>query len=134
MGRGCNVGRRHLVGDAMALHELTRDSAAWYLRSGKSVMAVTGAQAASPWLAALTGGLAVLNRNRYPITAVSGSHRDPGRGEDEHGEGRRDVAAGLPGLARPGPGTGLWHQLPAGGQLHRCLLDLRTSDAALTAA
>jgi hypothetical protein len=114
-----------------------RHSAAWYLRPGKPVKAATGVQAASLWLAALTGGLVLLNRNRYSIIAVRGSHRDPGRRKVEHGEGCRGVLTELPGSTGLGPGAGLWHQIPAGGQIlraNRRLLDLQISDAARTPA
>ena len=114
-----------------------RNSAAWYLRSGKPVKAVTGAQAASQWLAALTGGLVLLNLNRNSIIAVRGSRRDPVRRKAEHGEGCRGVLTKQPGSTRLRPGARLWHQIPVGGQIlraNRRLLDLQTSDAARTPA
>jgi hypothetical protein len=100
----------------VALRDTMRDSAAQYLRPGEPVQAVVGAQTASQWLAALTGFFVFLGLNRYRILAVME----------------------LPRSTRLGPGTGMWHQIPAGTEtlrVHRRFFkDMETADTAVAPA
>ncbi len=121
----------------MALRDSMRDSAAQYLQPGEPIQAVIGAQTASQWLAALTGFLAFLSFNRYRIIAITPARivvLDAGKTSFKKARG---VVTELPRSTRLGPGNGLWHQVPAGGEtlrVHRRFFkDLDTADAALTA-
>ena len=122
----------------MALRDSMRTSAAPYLRPGEPVQAVIGAQTASQWLAALTGVFVFLGFNRYRIIAVTPSRilvLDAGKTGMKNALG---VVMQLPRSTRLGPGTGLWHQIPAGDEtlrVHRRFFkDLDDADAALAAA
>jgi hypothetical protein len=112
-----------------------RDSAAQYLRPGEPVQAVIGAQTASQWLAALTGFLVFLGLNRYRILAVTPTRivvLDSGRSSMKKARG---VVMELPRSTRLGPGTGMWHRIPAGSEnlrVHRRFF--KDLDAADTAA
>jgi hypothetical protein len=115
-----------------------RDSAAQYLRPGEPVQAVIGAQTASQWLAALTGVFVFLGLNRYRILVVTPTRilvLDAGKVSMKKA---RAVVTELPRSTRLGPGTGLWHRIPAGGEnlrVHRRFFkDLETADAALATA
>ena len=122
----------------MALRDSMRDSAAQYLRPGEPIQAVIGAQTASQWLAALTGIFVFLGLNHYRILAVTPARivvLDAGRVSMKKARG---VVMELPRSTRLGPGTGLWHQVPAGREtlrVHRRFFkDLETADAAAAAA
>jgi hypothetical protein len=122
----------------MALRDSMRDSAAPYLRPGEPVQAVIGAQTASQWLAALTGFFVFLGFNRYRILAVTPTRilvLDAGKTSMKKARG---VVMELPRTTALGPGTGLWHRIPAGPEtlrVHRRFFsDIETADAALTAA
>jgi hypothetical protein len=108
-------------------------SAAPYLQPGEHVQAVVGAQTASQWLAALSGIFVFLGLNRYRILAVTPARilvLDAGRTSMKTARG---VVMELPRSTRLGPGTGLWHQIPAGNEtlrVHRRFFsDIETADA-----
>jgi hypothetical protein len=114
-----------------------RTSAAQYLQPGEPIQAVIGAQTASPYLAALTGVLVFLGLNKYRIIAVTPGRivvLDAGKVSMKKARG---VVTELPRSTRLGPGTGVWHRIPAGGEtlrVHRRFFkDLDAADAALTA-
>jgi cytosine/adenosine deaminase-related metal-dependent hydrolase len=122
----------------VALRDSMRDSAAQYLQPGEPIQAVIGAQTASAWLAALTGALVFLGLNRYRIIAVTPTRivvLDAGKTSMKKARG---VVTELPRSTRLGPGSGVWHQIPAGSEtlrVHRRFFkDLQTADAALAAA
>jgi len=122
----------------LTLRDSMRDSAAQYLRPGEPVQAVIGAQTASQWLAALTGVFVFLGLNRYRILAVTPTRilvLDAGKVSMKKARG---VVTELPRSTRLGPGTGLWHRIPAGGEnlrVHRRFFkDLETADSALASA
>jgi hypothetical protein len=122
----------------LTLRDSMRDSAAQYLRPGEPVQAVIGAQTASQWLAALTGVFVFLGLNRYRILVVTPTRilvLDAGKVSMKKA---RAVVTELPRSTRLGPGTGLWHRIPAGGEnlrVHRRFFkDLETADAALATA
>lgn len=122
----------------MALRDSMRASATPFLRPGEPVQAVIGAQTASQWLAALTGVFFFLSFNRYRILAVTPSRilvLDAGKTGMKKAHG---AVMQLPRSTRLGPGTGLWHQIPAGGEtlrVHRRFFrDIDAADAALAAA
>jgi hypothetical protein len=123
----------------VALRDSMRDSATQYLRPGEPVQAVIGAQTASQWLAALTGIFVFLHFNRYRILAVTPARivvLDAGRSSMKKARG---VVMELPRSTRLGPGTGMWHQIPAGQEklrVHRRFFkDIQTADSeAVTAA
>src|SRR5690348_10751083 len=115
-----------------------RESAAQYLRPGEPIQAVIGAQTASQWLAALTGVFVFLGFNRYRILAVTPTRivvLDAGKTSMAKAKG---VVMELPRSTRLGPGTGLWHQIPAGSEnlrVHRRFFkDIETADSAATVA
>ena len=122
----------------MALRDSMRDSAAQYLQPGEPIQAVIGAQTASAYLAALTGVFVFLGLNKYRIIAVTPARivvLDAGKTSMKKARG---VVTELPRSTRLGPGTGVWHRIPASGEtlrVHRRFFkDLDTADAALTAA
>ena len=103
----------------MALRDSMRESAAQYVRPGEPIQVVIGAQTASQWLAALTGFLVFLGLNHYRILAVTPSRilvLDAGKTSMKRARG---VVMELPRSTRLGPGTGMWHQVPAGGETLR---------------
>jgi hypothetical protein len=113
-------------------------SASQYLRPGEPVQAVIGAQTASQWLAALTGIFVFLGLNHYRILVVTPARilvLDAGKASMKKARG---VVMELPRSTRLGPGTGLWHQIPAGSEtlrVHRRFFkDIETADTALAAA
>jgi hypothetical protein len=119
----------------VALRDSMRDSAAQYLQPGEPVQAVIGAQTASQWLAALTGVFIFLGLNRYRILAVTPNRilvLDAGKTSMKKARG---VVTELPRSTRLGPGTGMWHRIPAGSEtlrVHRRFYkDLETADAAV---
>ncbi len=122
----------------MALRDSMRESATQYLRPGEPVQAVIGAQTASQWLAALTGIFVFLGLNRYRILAVTPDRilvLDAGRSSMKKARG---VVTELPRSTRLGPGTGMWHQIPAGQEklrVHRRFFkDLQAADTEAAAA
>ena len=122
----------------MALRDSMRDSAAQFLGPGEQVQAVIGAQTASQWLAALTGIFVFLGLNKYRILAVTPTRivvLDAGKASMSKARG---VVTELPRSTRLGPGTGIWHQIPAGEEklrVHRRFFkDLETADSVGAAA
>ena len=122
----------------MALRDDMRDSATQYLRPGEQIQAVIGAQTASQWLAALTGIFVFLGLNHYRILAVTPSRilvLDAGKASMKKARG---VVMELPRSTQLGPGTGLWHQIPAGNEklrVHRRFFkDIETADSIASAA
>jgi hypothetical protein len=118
----------------VALRDSMRESAAQYLQPGETVQAVIGAQTASQWLAALTGIFVFLGLNRYRILAVTPTRivvLDAGKTSMKKARG---VVTELPRSTRLGPGSGIWHQIPAGSEklrVHRRFFkDMDTADAA----
>jgi len=122
----------------VALRDSMRESAAQYLRPGEPIQAVIGAQTASQWLAALGGFLVFLGLNRYRILAVTPARivvLDAGKVSMKKARG---VVTELPRSTRLGPGTGMWHQVPAGSEtlrVHRRFFkDLEAADTSVVAA
>ena len=122
----------------MALRDSMRDSAAQFLGPGEQVQAVIGAQTASQWLAALTGIFVFLGLNKYRILAVTPTRivvLDAGKTSMKKARG---VVAELPRATRLGPGTGLWHRIPAGSEtlrVHRRFFkDIEVADSVAAAA
>lgn len=122
----------------MALRDTMRSSAAQFLQPGESIQAVIGAQTASQWLAALTGVFVFLGLNHYRILAVTPTRilvLDAGKVSMSKARG---VVMELPRSTRLGPGTGLWHQVPAGSEtlrVHRRFFkDVETADSLAAAA
>jgi hypothetical protein len=122
----------------MALRDSMRDSAAQFLQPGEQVQAVVGAQTASQWLAALTGIFVFLGFNRYRILAVTPTRilvLDAGKTSMKTARG---VVLELPRSTRLGPGTGMWHRIPAGSEtlrVHRRFFkDIETADSVVTPA
>jgi hypothetical protein len=114
------------------------DSAKPYLAPGETVQAVIGAQTASQWMAALTGVFVFLGLNRYRIIAVTPQRilvLDTGKVSMKKARG---VVTELPRSTRLGPGTGLWHVIPAGDEklrVHRRFFkDIESADSAAAAA
>src|ERR1700734_834423 len=121
----------------MSLRDKQLESAAPYLRPGEPVQAVFGAQTASQWLAALTGGFVFLGLNRYRIVVVTPIRilvLDAGKTSMKKARG---VVTELPRSTRLGPGTGVWHRVPAGNEtlrVHRRFFkDIETADAVIAA-
>jgi hypothetical protein len=122
----------------MALRDSMRSSAAQYLQPGEQIQAVIGAQTASQYLAAITGIFVFLGLNKYRIIAVTPTRivvLDAGKTSMKTARG---VVAELPRSTRLGPGTGMWHQIPAGGEtlrVHRRFFkDLETADSVAATA
>ena len=122
----------------MALRDSMRESAAQYLRPGEPIQAVIGAQTASQWLAALGGFLVFLGLNRYRILAVTPARivvLDAGKTSMKKARG---VVTELPRSTRLGPGSGMWHQIPAGSEtlrVHRRFFkDLEAADTSVVNA
>jgi hypothetical protein len=122
----------------MALRDTMAESAAQYLRPGEQIQAVIGAQTASQWVAALTGIFVFLGLNHYRILAVTPNRilvLDAGKTSMKKARG---VVVELPRSTRLGPGTGLWHQIPAGNEtlrVHRRFFkDIETADSIASAA
>jgi hypothetical protein len=118
---------------SMALRDSMRSSAAQYLNPGEPIQAVIGAQTASQWLAALTGVFLFLGLNHYRILAVTPNRivvLDAGKSSMKTARG---VVTELPRATRLGPGTGIWHKIPAGEEtlrVHRRFFkDLETADS-----
>ena len=119
----------------VALRDSMRESAAPYLRPGEPIQAVIGAQTASQWLAALTGFFVFLGLNHYRILAVTPNRivvLDAGKSSMKTARG---VVTELPRSTRLGPGSGVWHQVPAGNEklrVHRRFYkDMEIADRAV---
>lgn len=122
----------------MALRDTMRSSAAQFLRPGEPIQAVIGAQTASQWLAGLTGVFVFLSFNRYRIIAVTPARivvLDAGKVSMKRARG---VVTELPRSTRLGPGTGLWHKIPAGNETlrvpRRFFKDIETADSVAAVA
>ena len=122
----------------MALRDTMRSSAAQFLQPGEQIQAVIGAQTASQWVAALTGVFLFLGLNRYRIIAVTPTRivvLDAGKASMSKARG---VVMELPRSTRLGPGTGIWHKIPAGQEtlrVHRRFYkDIQTADSVAAAA
>ena len=116
----------------MAIRDTMRSSAAQFLQPGEPIQAVIGAQTASQFLAALTGIFVFLGLNRYRILAVTPTRivvLDAGKISMSKARG---VVMELPRSTRLGPGTGMWHRIPAGNEtlrVHRRFFkDIETAD------
>jgi len=119
----------------VALRDTMLNSAAPYLRPGEPVQAVAGAQTASAWVAGLAGIFIFLGLNRYRILVVTPARilvLDAGKASFKKARG---VVTELPRSTRLGPGTGLWHRIPVGGEtlrVHRRFFkELDAADSAL---
>jgi hypothetical protein len=122
----------------MAIRDTMRSSAAQFLQPGEPIQAVIGAQTASQFLAGLTGIFVFLGLNRYRILAVTPTRivvLDAGKVSMSKARG---VVMELPRSTRLGPGTGIWHRIPAGNEtlrVHRRFYkDIETADSVATAA
>jgi hypothetical protein len=122
----------------MALRDSMQASATPYLQPGEHVQAVVGAQTASQWLAALSGIFMFLGLNRYRILAVTPDRilvLDAGKASMKTARG---VVMELPRSTRLGPGSGLWHKIPAGDEtlrVHRRFFsDIQAADTTATPA
>jgi len=118
----------------VALRDSMRESAGQFLRPGEQLQAVIGAQTASQWLAGLTGVFVFLGLNRYRILAVTPDRilvLDAGKVSMKRARG---VVMELPRSTRLGPGTGMWHRIPAGSEtlrVHRRFFkDIEAADSA----
>ena len=142
MDRQWHVGQRLERGrfvfgrNLMSLRDSMRDSATQYLQPGEPIQAVIGAQTASPLLAGLTGVFVFLGFNHYRILVVTPTRivvLDAGKTSFKKARG---VVTELPRSTRLGPATGLWHQIPAGGEtlrVHRRFFkDIEIADDVLT--
>jgi hypothetical protein len=119
----------------VALRDSMRESAAQYMRPGEPIQAVIGAQTASQWLAGLTGIFVFLGLNHYRILAVTPNRivvLDAGKSSMKTARG---VVTELPRSTRLGPGSGVWHQVPAGNEklrVHRRFYkDMEAADRAV---
>jgi hypothetical protein len=122
----------------MALRDAQLTSATPFLRPGEPLQAIFGAQTASQWLAALTGIFVFLGFNHYRIVAVTPARivvLDAGKTSMKKARG---VVMELPRSTQLGPGTGLWHRIPAGQEtlrVHRRFYkDLNAADSAAVLA
>jgi hypothetical protein len=118
----------------VALRDSMRDSAAPYLQPGETVQAVIGAQTASQWVAGLVGVFVFLGLNHYRILIVTPARilvLDAGKTSLKKARG---VVTELPRSTRLGPGTGIWHRIPAGTEnlrVHRRFFkDIDAADSA----
>jgi len=125
-------------GDIMALRDTMLNSAAEYLRPGEPVQAIFGAQTASQWVAGFAGIFVFLGLNHYRILVVTPARilvLDAGKTSMKKARG---VVMELPRSTRLGPGTGLWHRIPAGDvtlRVHRRFFkDIQAADSALVNA
>ena len=121
----------------MAIRDSMQASAAPYLQPGETVQAVFGAQTASQWLAPLTGYIIFLLMNKYRIVVVIQQRilvLDAGKVTMTKARG---VVTELPRSTKLGPGTGLWHVVPADREslrVHRRFFkDIETADAQVAA-
>jgi hypothetical protein len=122
----------------MALRDSMRSSASQFLQPGEPIQALIGAQTASQWIAGIAGIFVFLGLNRYRIIAVTPSRivvLDAGKTSIKTARG---VVMELPRSTRLGPGTGMWHKIPAGDETlrvnRRFFKDIETADSVATAA
>jgi len=122
----------------MALRDNMLNSSAQYLQPGETAEAVFGAQTTSQYLFALTGVIGFLIMNSYRIVVVTPQRilvLDAGKMGMSKARG---VVTELPRSTRLGPGSGVWHIVPANGEklrIHRRFFkDLQAADAATPAA
>ena len=122
----------------MALRDAMRDSAIPFLEPGEPVQAVIGAQTASQYVAGIAGIFVFLGLNRYRILAVTPTRivvLDAGKASMKKARG---VVTVLPRSTRLGPATGMWHQIPVGGEtlrVHRRFFkDIEAADSVITAS
>jgi hypothetical protein len=122
----------------VALRDSMAESAAPFLQPGEPIQAVFGAQTASQYLAALTGIFVFLNFNRYRVVVVTPARivvLDAGKVSMKKA---RSVVTELPRSTKLGPGTGVWHKIPAGSEtlrVHRRFFkDLAAADSAASVA
>ena len=122
----------------MALRDSMRASAAACLPPGEPVQAVFGAQTASQWLMPLTGFVFFRFFNDFRIVAVTPQRivvLDAGKSSMKKARG---VVRDLPRSTRLGPGSGVWHVIPAGPEnlrVHRRFFkDLQEADSAVAPA
>jgi hypothetical protein len=122
----------------VALRDSMAASAAPFLQPGEPIQAVFGAQTASQYLAALTGIFVFLNFNRYRVVVVTPARivvLDAGKVSMKKA---RSVVTELPRSTKLGPGTGVWHKIPAGSEtlrVHRRFFkDLAAADSAASVA
>ena len=116
----------------MALRDSMRESAAQYLQPGEPVQAVFGGQTASQYMVALTGFIFFFLVNKYRIVVATPRRilvLDAGRWSQKKAQG---VVAELPRSTRLGPGSGVWHTIPVGGEklrVHRRFFkDIQAAD------
>jgi hypothetical protein len=122
----------------MSLRNSMCTSVTPYLHPGEPVQAVIGAQTSSQFFAVLTGIFAFLGLNRYRIIAVTPARilvLDAGKFSMKTA---RAIVMELPRHTCLGPGNGLWHKIPAGGEtlrVHRRFFkDIDFADASMSAA
>jgi hypothetical protein len=116
----------------MAARDSMRNSSAPYLAPGEPIQAIFAAQTASALRMAMLGFFF----NRYRIVAVTPQRivvLDAGMFGATKAKG---VVTELPRSTRLGPGSGLWHSIPAGSEtLHvhrRFFKDVEVADSLLT--
>lgn len=117
----------------MPIRDTLRDSAAQFLQPDETIEAVFPAQTASQWLVGATGVLLFFAINNYRIVAVTQQRivvLDAGKWSVKKARG---VVTELPRSTRLGPGSGVWHVIPAGQEklrVHRRFFkDLETADS-----
>jgi hypothetical protein len=122
----------------MALRDAQLNSSAQYLHPGETAEAVFGAQTASQWLVPATGFIGFLIMNHYRIVVVTQQRilvLDAGAMGIKKARG---VVTELPRSTRLGPGSGIWHVIPANGEklrVHRRFFkELQAADAAIAVA
>jgi hypothetical protein len=119
----------------MAIRDTISASVKPFLAPGEELQQVVPSQTASQYVAAFAGLLFFLPLNRYRVLAVT-SHRililDAGKFSWKKA---RAVVGELPRATRLGPGTGMWHVVPANGEklrVHRRFFkDMAGADAVL---
>lgn len=117
----------------MAVRDTMRESVTPFLQPGETVQVVVGAQTASQYVAAFAGVLFFLPLNRYRVLAVTDRRivvLDAGKFSFKKA---RAFVMELPRSTRLGPGSGIWHQVPAGAEtlrVHRRFFkDMDTADS-----
>jgi hypothetical protein len=100
----------------MAIRDAMRGSAAAFTRPDEQIQTVIGAQTASPLMFPLVGSLIALFINKYRIIAVTDQRilvLDAGKMSIKRARG---VVTELPRSTTLGPGSGIWHKIPAGSE------------------
>ena len=122
----------------MAVRDSMRSSAAQYLEPNELIQTVIAAQTRSQWLAALTGWLLFLGFNEYRILAVTPTRIVVLDAGGFSAKKARGVVMEMPRSTRLGPGTGIWHKIPAGAEtlrVHRRFFkDIETADNSVAVA